>query len=135
MSWEQQYLNEAGPAKITGYKRGLAMYGGLLAVNAIALSVSTYKLYLGKAAKACRSTKGYHAKEACFTKYKLAGMQKQISVLKSGMSKCNKDKNPEKCRSKIQAKIDKLKNTKIPMYQKHLRKYEMKAKERAAQRG
>ena len=66
-----------------------------------------YKNYLSKAAKAC---KGSGNKKVCMDKYKNKALKAQISSMQSKLSTCSKDKDPAKCKMKIQTKIENLKS-------------------------
>lgn len=63
-----------------------------------------YKNIFNKAHKICRGMQPVDY-GICVRKYKVKALQAQLSKLKGGMSKCGKDKNPVKCKQKIQAKI------------------------------
>ena len=80
--------------------------GGMAMAAATAwAALKVYRNYLSKAARACS---GRPDKKECMEKFKNAANKARIAKLKSGMTGCAKDKNPEKCRALIQAKIDKL---------------------------
>ncbi len=87
---------------------------GKIAVNATAgaavavmvfAAAKIYKDLLSKAAKEC---KGKPDKVACMKKYKGRAVTARIEKLKSGMSQCNKAKNPEACKQGLQKRISKL---------------------------
>ncbi len=63
-----------------------------------------FKNTFNKAHKACRGMQPVDS-GICMRKHKVTAYQAQLSKLKAGISKCGKDKNPVKCRQKIQSKI------------------------------
>jgi len=71
-----------------------------------------YKLYkdkISKIGKQCAQYKhGHPDRIKCEKAAKKKAMQVQIGVLKSGMSKCTKAKDADKCRQSIKDKIVKL---------------------------
>jgi hypothetical protein len=93
---------KAHPAEISGV---------LLAVLAIYVSSKIYKRFFSKAAKSCSSYKG-EKKTSCMKKFQLAGYKTQLIDLKRASTKCGMTKNPEKCVTAIQIKMDKI-NKKI----------------------
>lgn len=91
----------------------IVVAGGAIMAGAIAAALAdqAYKvarLSWSKAHRACLKYDG-NAKQQCVAKYKKAAILKQIQVLSSGKSKCNKSKEPDKCRKLIDSKISKLK--------------------------
>lgn len=69
-----------------------------------------YKDHISKAGKQCSAYKhGTSERKACEAKAKNAALQAQINVLKTGMGKCTKSKDPAKCKASIQSKIEKVK--------------------------
>lgn len=85
------------------------MQGAFVAAQVILLALQIYNLYLTKAARAC---KGNKFKLACMNEYKIKGMEKTISVLKSSLSKCKNTDKPDECKNKINKKIDQLEKRK-----------------------
>ncbi len=85
--------------KATGVTVAIAalLYGGY----------KTYQRFLSKAARACASKSGAE-KTACMEAFKKNAIKAQISDLKRGLSGCKNSKNPQKCQSAINAKIQKL---------------------------
>jgi 8-oxo-dGTP pyrophosphatase MutT (NUDIX family) len=71
------------------------------------LALDTYKNYFSKAARACKGMPGGE-KGICMLRAKATGKEKALEKLKAGISKCGRDRNPEKCRSQVNAKISKL---------------------------
>ena len=64
-----------------------------------------YQNYLSKAAKAC---KGRPDKVDCMKQYKDKALNMRIEKLRSGISVCNKAKNPDACKQSLQKRIAKL---------------------------
>jgi len=96
-----------GKAKEFAGQHKLAVGAGLLG-SALALAAwKKYKAYKTRYSKACGNLTG-EAKKACERKANIAAINAQISGLKAGLSKCNQDKNPEKCRKLIGNQIAKL---------------------------
>lgn len=82
----------------------------LMAISATSLLMSAYKLYkeyLTKAARECETMEG-RDKTLCMTKYKMEATRAQMEKLRKGLSKCEEAKYPQKCRQKLQQKIEKL---------------------------
>jgi len=48
-------------------------------------------------------------KSTCFKKCKIDQIKGEISIYQSNMSKCDKTKNPEKCKAYLEKKIKKAK--------------------------
>jgi len=100
-------------AAVAGKALGVstAVGGGAVAMSALAVAalltyagVKAYKRFLSQAAKACKGKSGAE-KTACMKAYKAKGIKAQIATIKSGMSKCAKTKNPEKCKKALATKI------------------------------
>jgi cell pole-organizing protein PopZ len=87
-------------------KAGVIIGATAAAAAAIAAAYAVYKNYMSKAARAC---KGAENKEACKAKFRQQAVKAQIQTLQSQKARCKQTKNPEKCASKIDAKINKLK--------------------------
>ncbi len=63
-----------------------------------------FKNIFDKATKACLGMQSTDS-AICIRKYKIKAYMAQLSKLKGGLAKCGKDKNPIKCKQKIQSKI------------------------------
>lgn len=91
-----------------------------LAAAAVAALVArmAYKVYkdkISKIGKQCASFKhGTPERKKCEAKAKNAAITAQMSTMKSGMAKCAKAKDPNKCKASIQNKINALKNKMSP---------------------
>jgi len=91
-----------------------------LAAAAVAALVarSAYKIYkdkISKIGKQCASYKhGTSDRKKCEAKAKNAALQAQMATMKSGMAKCAKSKDPQKCKASIQNKINGLKTKMSP---------------------
>jgi len=79
-----------------------------VAAAAILAASTIYKQHLSKAARACKDFVG-PKRAICLKKYKELALKNQLQALSSKMSSCSKDKNPEKCKMKIQKKINSIK--------------------------
>ena len=80
-----------------------------LVVAALATAaVMAYKRFLSKAARACAGMGGTE-KTACMNKFKQDVIKAQINTLQSGLAKCAKTKDPDKCKAKVIKQIAKLK--------------------------
>jgi hypothetical protein len=86
---------------------------GLLIGATVAAVVGrmAYKLYkdkLSSIGKQCAQYQhGSSERHKCESNAKKKAMQAQIQVMKAGMSKCAKTKDPDKCKNAIQTKIAK----------------------------
>jgi hypothetical protein len=63
-----------------------------------------YKYHLSASGKACNKYSGSY-REICILRYKITALKQQKNYLKSNMSKCNKSDDPQKCKIKINKKI------------------------------
>ena len=88
-------VGKAAIATVVGGPAGLALYG----------AYKIFQRYMTQAGRACRKAVD---RRACRKQFKINAIKAQIAALKSGMSKCSKDKKPEKCKAKIQKKINTL---------------------------
>lgn len=96
-------LSKGGLSK--GVKTGLKYAGGAAVAALLGYgAVKLYKAFLSKAARACKGKSGAE-KTACIQAYKVKGYQAQANAIKAGMSKCEKSKDPEKCKSIAGKKI------------------------------
>lgn len=98
----------------TDYELSQSELGGAIAAGAAlaaGLLAAAYKLYQRKfslAAKACsKPGMTYRQKSICILKFQIAANTDRINFLKSVLPKCNKTKNPEKCKDAINEKIAK----------------------------
>ena len=91
-------VGKAAIATVVGGPAGLALYG----------AYKVFQRYITQAGRACRKAVD---RRACRKQFKINAIKAQINALKSGMSKCSKDKNPEKCKTRIQKKISQLNTT------------------------
>ena len=81
-------------------------YLGILGAAAlIAASSAVYKKFFSKAVRACSKADN---KRECIRNYKINALKAQITALRSSTTKCGMDKDPIKCKVKINAKIEKL---------------------------
>jgi hypothetical protein len=49
-----------------------------------------------------------HKRKLCVARCKLDSYTKEINILKKGLSKCNKTKNPAKCKAEINERVRSL---------------------------
>lgn len=98
--FENKFLNEIAP--------DLALAGVAISAVAAKIAFNIGRNILNKAHKACRKYTG-NEKQRCLAKFRKEAAIKQIQVLQSHKNKCNKDKNPDKCKAAIDKKILKLK--------------------------
>lgn len=91
-------------------RSGTVTAGVIVSASAIALLVwlvgKFYKIKLSKAAKACKQYSG-DKKKQCMKKFNTDAVKSKVSLLQKSKSVCNRSKNPEKCKAKIQQQIDK----------------------------
>jgi len=86
----------------------------LLAAAAITALVGrmAYKIYKDKVSKIGKQCAQYQhgssERRKCESNAKKKAMQAQIQVMKAGMGKCTKAKDPGKCKASIQTKIAKM---------------------------
>jgi len=88
-------------------KATAAVAAAAVAAAIITAGVLAYKRFFSKAAKACKGKSGGERK-TCLQTFKNNAVIAQMSVLKSGLGKCAKTKNPTKCKLKVQNKIKRL---------------------------
>lgn len=76
--------------------------------NLILFAGRTYHDYLTKAARQCA---GLPEKEKaiCMTRAKVYATKVEFETLQNGMKKCSQAKKPEKCKSKVIAKLQDIK--------------------------
>jgi len=97
--FENKFLSEVNPEVMSVgiVAAGIAAIAGKMAFN-------MGRNILNKAHRACRKYTG-NEKQKCLAKFKKEAALKQIQVLQSYKSKCNKDKNPKKCIAALDKKI------------------------------
>ena len=99
-SWDSQWLN-------TGQQVGIFASGVQAAVAAalvIKAGTMAYKRFFSQAAKSCTGKSGSE-KTDCIQKFKDKAKQAKVKTLRSGLGKCSKSKNPEKCKAKINKEL------------------------------
>lgn len=82
--------------------------GAVVAAIAAKAAYRAAQLILSKAQRACRKYTG-NERQKCIAKYKKQAAQKKVQVLQSYKSKCSKAKDPEKCITNLNKKIEKAK--------------------------
>jgi hypothetical protein len=85
---------------------GKAVAAVAVAAAAAAAGIKAYQRFFSQAAKAC---KGAADRSACLSKYRKTAQQAKINALQKGMAQCSSAKNPDKCKGRIQAKVQKAK--------------------------
>lgn len=80
---------------------------GLSAANLIIASAKLYKQYFTKAARQCSDLQP-REKALCMVRGKMLAKNAQLKILSSDMTKCQKVKNPLKCKEKLSGKMQKL---------------------------
>lgn len=142
---EEGYIEEAVPAALAGAAGKVAagagavapvvsaMYGAMYAIKAANFA---WKNIMNKAHKACRGL-DKESYTSCVRKYKLQGYQEQIKAMRKGLATCGKDKNPAKCKAKIQEKIKgiQLRISSLNQAIKRAKEVQMAKVKAAAQRG
>lgn len=88
--------------------------GGALATILLMASYKIYKNKYSEAAQACSKFKG-DEKDDCMRKFKMQAVQKQLQELRESIHKCDKSKDPDLCREKINEKIIKLRKKLMDM--------------------
>lgn len=73
------------------------------------LAIDTYNSHFTKAARACKGMPPGGEKGICMLRAKISAKEAALNKLTAGISKCNKDRNADSCREKVNAKINKLK--------------------------
>lgn len=84
------------------------LHGVAAATAAAILATVAYKIYkrfFSAAAKACAKAPD---KSACMKKFKMQALSKQAAALQAGMAGCSHSKNPAQCKSKLQARLAKV---------------------------
>jgi len=72
-----------------------------------AAAVNIARNYMKRELRKCIKTKGVERKR-CILVVRIEGLKKQVGVLKTSLSKCVKARDPQKCKAKVEAKIQKL---------------------------
>ena len=120
----ESWIRHSDLNTISGMLSTLAVVGVTASVL-IAISFYVAARYLreklSKAGQACKSQKGKDFKK-CVLKYKIDAYEGQLRLLQKGLTACNKSKEPNKCKAKINAKIANTKR-KIDKLTKELQKY------------
>jgi hypothetical protein len=104
--FDKGFMHGAEAGAVGGIVVTLAATAVLAA--ATAAGIVAYKRFFSKAARACKDKGGIH-KTSCMNKFKRQGQAARIKALQAGMVKCAKTKDPAKCKSKLQGKINKEK--------------------------
>ena len=78
-----------------------------MGLSAISTAFSIYKSYFSKASRRCSGLPDKE-KTMCMFHAKVVAKNKELQALKSGASKCSKDKNPSKCKAQLASKIQKV---------------------------
>lgn len=79
------------------------------AANAIVGATNVYKKNFTKAARRCKDLPD-REKAVCMLRAKMLSKNIQLQALKSNMAKCEKTKNPNKCKEKMAIKMQKISN-------------------------
>jgi len=95
-------------AKQPGVQAGAAVAAAVMATLVILLARKAYRAYLSKAARAC-ITKTGPAKNECIRKFKIEAIKAEIAQLQQNKAACDYSKNPEKCKAKLDKRINKVK--------------------------
>lgn len=99
---EEEPVSEYGPVMTTM----LGVYFGALLLK---LAADVYKNNFTKAAKECKGLPGGE-KGICMMRAKIRAKEAAAAKLSGSLHKCSKGRNPEKCKSVVQAKIKALKD-------------------------
>jgi len=99
---------EPGGKKVAAKFGAVHGAGAVIVAAAIAAaSYALYKRFLSKAARSCNSKSGAE-KTLCMQQYKKKATQARIKNMQSQISKCNKTKDPAKCKAKTMQTIKQL---------------------------
>jgi hypothetical protein len=93
------YVDEVVPLAAVGI--------GLSAVSILQHGFKIYKDYFTKAARQC-GTLPPEEKALCMLKARITAKNLQLQKLKQNMAKCQKAKNPEKCKEKVSGRMMKI---------------------------
>jgi len=108
---EQQNLQEIVPLLVgaAGTVGGVAVAiaAGMLVDKAIFATNRSVQALFNQAVRKCGVYKEGPERELCISKFKLVALTKKLSELNGLTTKCNKDKNPEKCKEKVKKHIEK----------------------------
>lgn len=107
-------LSEFDPVTTT-----LALRGVMTVMGMTMLVTNIYNNLLSKMARACQTHTG-SAKTICNLKYKIQASQAALNKCRELISKCEKTKDPLKCREKFKTQTDKY-TEEIKMYNDQLR--------------
>jgi len=96
--------------QIMGHIPNWAVYVSYAALVAMAgyAAKKIYLRYFSKAANGCKNTSGSE-RTKCINKYRIKAYEEAIKGLKVAMNACSKNKNADKCKTKVQNKINKYK--------------------------
>ena len=94
---------KANPEAMQGLKIGAA---AAVAALAIFIGRKIYKQHLSTTARTCAKADD---KQSCIRKIKVEALNKQMKAIQSNMGLCDKSKNPQKCKAKIQQQLNKKK--------------------------
>lgn len=98
------------------------------ATSLVLMAIRTYKDYLRKAARECKSLEG-RDKNLCMLRHDIDALKAKNKKLMQGLNKCSKSRNKEKCEEKIKKEIEKT-NEKIKKKQKQYRRVYYLAKQK-----
>ena len=76
----------------------------LVIKNILLLAYHAYRRYFSEAAKACKSKEG-HERSNCINNYQKKGKVAFNDVIRKGMPKCDKSKDPKKCKQLLKDKM------------------------------
>lgn len=99
---QSNIISEVDPASAYA---GMLVIAGLGTAGLFARGL--YKTYLSKAGRACAGTGHGEERQKCIARFKINA---KIKALQQAIPKCKENKNPEKCKEKIQNKIQALQN-------------------------
>ena len=83
--------------------------GVVLATYLTVIAYSIYQSVFSPAARACATRRTPDAKSICMKEFRIKALKAEINALNSSKAKCRQSEDPEKCISKINERIEKVK--------------------------
>ena len=104
-----------------GFSTGDMVISTIVALTILGVGYTIFQRFFSKAARACKGKTKIERKK-CINKFKADAIKKEIQVLKKYKNICNKSKNPNKCKIKIDNKISLLKTNEMTIRRNLLKK-------------
>lgn len=102
----ESYVNEISPLGVAGVVTGIA--AGMVMDKAMKIAYRTALAAFSQASRKCGVYKEGPERNSCMSKYKLASLTKQQSILNSAKSNCWRSRNSQDCQKKFEDKLEKV---------------------------